>query len=187
MIEFEEEKENQRMEDEARNVNESTDSMEEDMDELGKDAFDQTIIDERFLPHPTRVDIIINELLVPYLECENVNVRANSTLLLKKMLDCFEEMDETTFKVLVEALTKRTFDKEKIIRSTAILSLNKLQDAQEAENVSLKTLKFHLAYDPDFTVRTCALKTIEVTSNSLNNIFEAIFDPVLSVQRTGKI
>lgn len=81
-------------------------------------------------------------------------------------------------------MTDRTFDKDKSVRALAVLSLEKLQSDEEKDSV-LKTLKFHLLKDPDSTVRLCALKTIEVNSDSLNCLFNATRDANIVIRRTG--
>jgi len=84
-------------------------------------------------------------------------------------------------------MTDRTFDKEKGIRSLAVLALEKLQNVDENDNndVVLRTLKFHLLRDPDATVRLCALKTMEINLDSLKSLFIATRDTNTTIRKTG--
>lgn len=101
---FEEEAETKRLEKVAAELaskqkDASVDSEEEEMDELGRDAFDpdQTIIDARFLSLPNSVDLIITDILLKFLKAENVNVRSNTASLLRRILENSEELEESTF------------------------------------------------------------------------------------------
>lgn len=51
----------------------------------------------------------------------------------------------------------------------------------------LKALKFHILRDPDSSVRICALKTIEVNSESVKGIYNSTRDECISIRKTGKI
>ena len=81
-------------------------------------------------------------------------------------------------------MTQVTFDKDKSVRAIAVLSLEKLQNG-ELDDAVLKTLQFHLLRDPDSTVRLCALKTIEVNSESLKCLFKATRDVNYVIRKTG--
>ena len=101
---FEEDLECERLNEVARRIitgdlNTSTASSDDDMDELGAEAFDldETIIDKNFLPQPTTMDHIIKTYLMKFLSSENVNVRTNTASLLRKIVETFDEMDEITF------------------------------------------------------------------------------------------
>ena len=91
---------------------------------------------------------------------------------------------QQTFNLYFQAMTDRTFDREKAIRALAVLSLEKLQNT-ESNDLVLRTLKFHLLQDPDPTVRLCALKTIEVNSDSLKSLFLATRDANIAIRKTG--
>lgn len=102
---YEEEKEKERLEkvanDEINGVlDESIDLME--TDELAAEAFDpdQTIINEKYLPPISSIDILIKKYFLKYLICDNTNIRYNTTSLIKKTLENFSEIDEGTFEDL---------------------------------------------------------------------------------------
>lgn len=82
-------------------------------------------------------------------------------------------------------MSSATFDRDRVVRSFAVLALNKLQDAWDQNDVALKALNFHIVYDPDLSVRTCALKTLEVTSESLKQILKATKDINKIVRKTA--
>lgn len=81
-------------------------------------------------------------------------------------------------------MNERTFDKEKTIRALACLCLEKLQNSGKDDNV-MKALKFHMLRDPDATVRICALKTVEVNTETVKALFNATRDECNSIRKTG--
>src|SRR5690606_7479351 len=83
----------------AASQHDSMDGGDEQFDELGQQAFDmdQTIVDKRYLSPISTVDLLIKNHLLKFLFANNINVRYNTTSLIKKTLDSFEEIDEATF------------------------------------------------------------------------------------------
>ena len=111
IVVFEEEKENERLgrviAEDINGFNSNSDSNSSNaslMEELNGQAFDpdKTIINKRYVSVLCTVDKIIQNNLVSYLRIGDDNVRFNTTLLLKKSLDCFKKLDESTYTMLVE-------------------------------------------------------------------------------------
>ncbi len=51
----------------------------------------------------------------------------------------------------------------------------------------MKGLKFHMLRDPDATVRICALKTIEVNTDTVKGMFTATRDECNSIRKSGAL
>lgn len=150
-------------------------------DELGTQLLDpdQTITDSLYISSESIVEVIFKKYLLEFLSVKDINVRSNSASLIKKILDCSLEIFSDTFEQAVNVLKNSTFDKDRNIRSYAILSLKKFhyqddsnQDSKEATDMLL----FHLFCDPDYHARFCALKVIDVNQDTLNGIFKATRD-----------
>lgn len=191
MIAYEEEFEDERAHriaaEEALNNQLHDDSMNSTLeDDLGTTAFDldQTIINSKYLAPISTVDLLLKNELVKFTICKDLNIRYNTLSLLKKTLEYFNEMDEETFDVLRTWVNDRTFDKEKTIRALACLGLEKLQNS-EKNDVVMKGLKFHMLRDPDATVRICALKTIEVNTDTVKGMFTATRDECNSIRKSA--
>ncbi|KAH9491286.1 hypothetical protein DERF_016015, partial [Dermatophagoides farinae] len=186
IIFFEEEYERKRIDnviargDETINSEINNDASDFD-DEIGEECFDRdkTIIDTRFISEPTTVDLFIRNYLLKFIKADDVFVRRNSVLLLRKTIDSLEEVDENTFAEVLKELRKRSIDKDKCVRSLIMLCLRKLQNINNDDNdddEAIKILKFHLQYDPDSFVRSVAMKTIGLYSNTIEVIYNATRD-----------
>ncbi|KAH9491291.1 hypothetical protein DERF_016020, partial [Dermatophagoides farinae] len=187
IIFFEEEYERKRIDnviargDETINSEINNDASDFD-DEIGEECFDRdkTIIDTRFISEPTTVDLFIRNYLLKFIKADDVFVRRNSVLLLRKTIDSLEEVDENTFAEVLKELRKRSIDKDKCVRSLIMLCLRKLQninnDDDNDDDEAIKILKFHLQYDPDSFVRSVAMKTIGLYSNTIEVIYNATRD-----------
>lgn len=187
IIFFEEEYERKRIDnviargDETINSEINNDASDFD-DEIGEECFDRdkTIIDTRFISEPTTVDLFIRNYLLKFIKADDVFVRRNSASLLRKTIDSLEEVDENTFAEVLKELRKRSIDKDKCVRSLIMLCLRKLQninnDDDNDDDEAIKILKFHLQYDPDSFVRSVAMKTIGLYSNTIEVIYNATRD-----------
>ncbi|KAH7639934.1 condensin complex subunit 3-like protein [Dermatophagoides farinae] len=174
---FEEEYERKRIDnviargDETINSEINNDASDFD-DEIGEECFDRdkTIIDTRFISEPTTVDLFIRNYLLKFIKADDVF----------KTIDSLEEVDENTFAEVLKELRKRSIDKDKCVRSLIMLCLRKLQninnDDDNDDDEAIKILKFHLQYDPDSFVRSVAMKTIGLYSNTIEVIYNATRD-----------
>ena len=150
IIFFEEEYERKRIDnviargDETINSEINNDASDFD-DEIGEECFDRdkTIIDTRFISEPTTVDLFIRNYLLKFIKADDVFVRRNSVLLLRKTIDSLEEVDENTFAEVLKELRKRSVDKDKYVRSLIMLCLRKLQYINKDDDEAIQILKFN--------------------------------------------
>nr|XP_027203701.1 uncharacterized protein LOC113797508 [Dermatophagoides pteronyssinus] len=197
IIQFEEEYETKRLEHlaarESRGDITMADSDDNDNDddcdddEIGEQCFDQeqTIIDTRYISPPCTVDLFIRNYLLKFIKADDIFVRRNSVSLLKKTLESLEEVDELTFNEVLKELRQRSIDKDKFVRALIMLCLRKFQNItiDTDDDEAIKILKFHLQYDPDSFVRSCAMKVIGLYPNTLDAIKESTININASIRR----